>query len=106
MLRREPNQNSCEPSLSDQDTAELFYRWLIPKAVAVTPDLQWIKNLAASNEADSIWVFGLRVRGALWENQSSSRTSLGTLMGHFFTTIHIVSIDHHKLKTGEEALNQ
>jgi len=61
----QPNEDSWGPDLSDQYTAELFYRWQISKAIALTPDLQYIKNPALNPEADSVWVFGLRVRGAL-----------------------------------------
>jgi len=61
----QPNDDTWGPGLDDQYTAELFYRWQVSKAIAVTPDLQYIKNPALNPEADSIWVFGLRVRGAL-----------------------------------------
>lgn len=61
----QPNEDTWEPGHRDQYTAELFYRWQVSKAVAVTPDLQLIKNPALNPDADSIWVFGLRVRGAL-----------------------------------------
>jgi len=61
----EPNEDTWGPGLPDQYTAELFYRWQISKAIAVTPDLQYIKNPALNAETDSLWVFGLRVRGAL-----------------------------------------
>jgi porin len=61
----QPNEDTWQPGLDDQYTAELFYRWQVSKAIAVTPDLQYTKNPALNPEADSIWVFGLRVRGAL-----------------------------------------
>jgi porin len=61
----QPNEDTWGPGLSDQYTAEIFYRWQATKAFAITPDLQYIKNPALNPEADSIWVFGLRVRGAL-----------------------------------------
>jgi porin len=38
----EPNEDTWGPGLPDQYTAELFYRWQISKAIAVTPDLQYI----------------------------------------------------------------
>jgi len=31
----------------------------------VTPDLQYIRNPALNPDADSIWVLGIRLRGAL-----------------------------------------
>ena len=61
----EPNEDTWGPGLRDQYTAELFYRWQISKGIAVTPDLQYLVNPALDPEADSVWVFGLRVRGAL-----------------------------------------
>ncbi len=61
----QPNEDTWGPGLPDQYTAELFYRWQISKALAVTPDLQFIKNPALDPDTDSIWVVGLRVRGAL-----------------------------------------
>jgi porin len=61
----EPSQDTWGPGLPDQYTAELFYRWQISKAIAVTPDLQYLEDPALNPDADSIWVFGLRVRAAL-----------------------------------------
>jgi porin len=61
----QPNEDTWGPGLDDQYTAELFYRWQISKAIAVTPDLQYIKNPALDPDTNSPWVFGLRVRGAL-----------------------------------------
>jgi len=60
----EPNENTWEPGLPNQYTAELFYRWQVSKAIAITPDVEYLINPALNPEADSIWVFGLRVRGA------------------------------------------
>jgi len=61
----EPNEDTWGSGLDDQYTAELFYRWQISKAIAVTPDLQYIRNPALNPDADSIWVLGIRLRGAL-----------------------------------------
>jgi porin len=61
----QPNEDTWEPDLPDQYTAELFYRWQISKGIAVTPDLQYIKNPALDPGTRSIWVFGLRFRGVL-----------------------------------------
>ncbi len=61
----QPNENTWLPGLPDQYTAELFYRWQVSKAIAVTPDLQYIKNPALNAETDSLWVLGLRLRGVL-----------------------------------------
>ena len=61
----QPNEDTWGPGLDDQYTAELFYRWQISKGIAVTPDLQYIKNPALDPGTSSIWVFGIRVRGVL-----------------------------------------
>jgi porin len=61
----QPNDDTWWPGLPDQYTAELFYRWQITKGLAVTPDLQFIKNPALDPDLDSLWVFGLRLRGVL-----------------------------------------
>jgi porin len=61
----QPNEDTWGPGLGDQYTAEVFYRWQISKAFAVTPDVQYIKNPALNADAASLWVFGLRVRGVL-----------------------------------------
>jgi porin len=61
----EPNEDTWGSGLRDQYTAELFYRWQLSKAIAITPDLQYLVNPAVDPDADSIWVFGVRLRGAL-----------------------------------------
>jgi porin len=61
----QPNEDTWGPDLDDQITAEIFYRWQISKALAVTPDLQYLKNPARNPEEDSVWVFGVRARLAL-----------------------------------------
>jgi porin len=58
----EPSESSFGPGLSDQLTAELFYRWNISREIALTPDLQYIKDPALNPEQSSIWVLGLRAR--------------------------------------------
>jgi len=60
----EPNESTWEPGLPNQYTAELFYRWQVSKAIAITPDVEYLINPALNPDTDSIWVFGLRVRGA------------------------------------------
>ena len=61
----EPSESSFGPGLSNQLTAELFYRWNISREIALTPDLQYIKDPALNPEQSSIWVLGLRARLAL-----------------------------------------
>jgi porin len=58
----EPNETTFGPGLDDQYTAEVFYRWQIAREVALTPDLQYLKNPALNTGQNSIWVFGLRAR--------------------------------------------
>jgi porin len=43
----------------------VFYRWNVSREIALTPDLQYVKNPALNPDQDSIWVFGLRARFAL-----------------------------------------
>jgi porin len=61
----QPNEDTWGPGLDDQYTAEIFYRWQVSKALAVTPDLEYLKNPALNPEESSIWVLGVRVRMAL-----------------------------------------
>ncbi|MCP4898467.1 MAG: carbohydrate porin [bacterium] len=61
----EPNEKTWEPGLDDQYTAELFYRWQVSKAIALTPNLQYLKDPANNQDEDSIWVVGVRLRGVL-----------------------------------------
>ena len=61
----QPNDDTWGPGLDDQYTAEIFYRWQVSKALAVTPDLEYLKNPALNPEESSIWVFGVRARLAL-----------------------------------------
>jgi carbohydrate-selective porin OprB len=46
----------------DQHTLEAFYRIQVWKEIAVTPDIQYIRNPALNPNDDTLWVFGLRVR--------------------------------------------
>lgn len=61
----EPNGNTYGPGLRDQYTAELFYRWQLAPQLAITPDLQWLRNPALNPNEDQIWIIGLRARLAL-----------------------------------------
>ena len=46
----------------DQYTVEAYYRVQLFDRLAITPDLQVIKNPAANPDADLIWIAGLRAR--------------------------------------------
>jgi len=57
----EVNEEAFGKSFDNQYTAELYYNIAIGQHVNVTPDIQYIKNPALSNEDDS-WVFGMRAK--------------------------------------------
>ena len=57
-----PNESSWGPDLDKQHTLEVFYRIQLWKELAITPDIQYIKNPALNPEDDELWVFGLRAR--------------------------------------------
>jgi porin len=61
----EPNEDTWGPGLSDQYTTEVFYRWQVSKAIALTPAVEYLKNPAQNQEKDAIWVVGVRARIAL-----------------------------------------
>jgi len=57
-----PNESTWGPGLDDQHTLELFYSIQLWKEIAITPDVQYIKNPALNPNASSMWVWGLRAR--------------------------------------------
>ena len=61
----QPNETTFSPGLDDQYTAEVFYRWNATREIALTPDVQYIRNPALNPDADDLWVLGLRARFAL-----------------------------------------
>jgi len=60
-----PNEAVFEPGLGNQYAFELFYRLQVNKELAITPDLQFLRNPALNPDQNNIWVFGLRARYAL-----------------------------------------
>lgn len=58
----EPNETTFTSGLSNQITAEVFYRMQISKHFVITPDLQYLINPALNPNASSIFVWGLRGR--------------------------------------------
>jgi len=60
-----PNENSFGPGLNDQYVLEAYYRYQLSKEIALTPDLQFMKDPALNPTEDSLWVLGLRLRVAL-----------------------------------------
>ncbi len=61
----EINETSFGKGLDDQYTVEAFYRWQLTPRIAVTGDLQYLKDPALNPDEDSIWVWALRGRFAL-----------------------------------------
>ena len=57
-----PNENTWGPGLPSQKTLEVFYRIQLFKELAITPDVQYIKDPALNPGASSMWVWGLRAR--------------------------------------------
>ncbi len=51
-----------DDSLSEQITAEAFYRVQIAQNLALTPSLQYLVDPAFNAQDDAVWVFGLRMR--------------------------------------------
>ena len=61
----EPNESTFGPGLDAQLTAEAFYRLQVTPQLAVTPNLEFIKDPALNQANDSLWVVGVRARLAL-----------------------------------------
>jgi porin len=59
--RTTPSEKQFGPA-DDQTSAEVFYRFMLSKHLAITPDLQYIKNPALNPNDDSIWIAGIRAR--------------------------------------------
>jgi len=60
-----PNEDAWGPDLDDQHTLEVFYRVQLFRELAITPDIQYIRNPALNPDEDSLWILGLRLRFAL-----------------------------------------
>ena len=60
----EPNEDTFAPALKDQYAIEFFYRVPIGRRLALTGDVQYIKDPALNPNASTIWMFNLRVRAA------------------------------------------
>lgn len=57
-----PNEAVFGPGLNDQVGIEAFYRIQVTKQLAVTPDIQYLKDPALNPDESSIWVIGIRAR--------------------------------------------
>ena len=58
----EPNETTFAPGLDDQYAIEVFYRVPAGKRVAVTADVQFIRDPALNPTESSIWMLNLRAR--------------------------------------------
>lgn len=57
-----PSALTFAPGLDDQYTGEVFNRYMLSKHLAITPDLQHIKEPALNPNENSIWIAGIRAR--------------------------------------------
>ena len=57
-----PSELTFAPGLKDQYTGEVFYRYMLSKHFAITPDVQYIKDPALNPTDSSVWVAGVRAR--------------------------------------------
>jgi porin len=61
----DPNSSTVGPGLKDQYTFEVFYRWQALRILALTFDVQYLKDPALNPDDDEAWVLGLRARLAM-----------------------------------------
>ena len=59
------NDLSFGPGLDDQYTAEVFYRWQTTDKLAVTADIQYLKDPALNPDESSVYIWSMRARFAL-----------------------------------------
>ncbi len=60
-----PMQSTYGEDLPDQTTLEVFYRIQLFEDLAITPDIQYIRNPAQNPDDDSLLVLGVRMRIAI-----------------------------------------
>ncbi len=66
-LRTAKGFAAASPALDGRDAsgverlAELYYRWQLAPALALSPDLQWLRRLRGDAGVRGDWVLGLRV---------------------------------------------
>jgi porin len=51
-----------QDDLDAQSTGELFYRLQLSENLAITPNVQLLKDPALNDQDDAVWVTGLRLR--------------------------------------------
>ena len=59
------NDLSFGPGLDDQYTAEIFYRWQTTEKLAMTADIQYLKDPALNPDESSVYIWSMRARFAL-----------------------------------------
>jgi porin len=59
-----PNEDTFGSKLNDQISFEVFQRWQLTECIELTPSMQYLINPALNPTADSIALFGLRLRAA------------------------------------------
>ena len=57
-----PNRETFGADARDQYSIEAYYRLQLARHLAITPDLQLIKDPALNPDDDFVWVAGLRAR--------------------------------------------
>ena len=57
-----PNRDSFDASTDDQYTLDTYYRFQLLERLAITPDLQLIKQPAQNPGYETVWIAGLRAR--------------------------------------------
>jgi porin len=59
-----PNRELFGADARDQYTVEAYYRLQVAEHLAITPDIQLIKDPALETDEDYVWIAGLRARFA------------------------------------------
>lgn len=59
-----PNEDTFGESLDNQYTSEVFYRFALGRRLALTADVQHLRNPALNPTEDAIWMIGARARVA------------------------------------------
>lgn len=55
-----PNRETFGTDACDQYTVEAYYRLQLAEHLAITPDIQLIKDPALNPDGDFVWIAGIR----------------------------------------------
>lgn len=58
--KKDARANGINPG--DEYHAEVYYRARVNEYLAISPDVQWVRNPNGDADADDIWVFGVRAQ--------------------------------------------